>query len=77
MLCFATATHKADKYKEFIFEMARTAISLMRMSEETGKFQRCCGAFPTGSGEMCDYSLNNVKSRPAKVGEKLSLEGGG
>ena len=23
------------------------------------------------SGEMCDYSLHNVKTRPAKVGDKL------
>jgi hypothetical protein len=25
-----------------------------------------------GSAEMCDYSLHNVKSRPAKVGDKLT-----
>jgi hypothetical protein len=24
---------------------------------------------------MCDYSLHNVKSRPAKVGDRLKLEG--
>src|SRR5271154_1462471 len=24
------------------------------------------------SAEMCDYSLHNVKSRPAKVGDKLT-----
>jgi len=27
---------------------------------------------PLGSSEMCDYSLHNVKSRPAKVGDKLT-----
>ena len=31
-----------------------------------------CGAFLIGSGEMCDYSLHNAKSRPAKVGDKLT-----
>jgi hypothetical protein len=25
-----------------------------------------------GESEMCDYSLHNVKSRPAKVGDKLT-----
>ena len=25
-----------------------------------------------GSSEMCDYSLQNVKSRPARVGDKLT-----
>src|SRR5271167_3600760 len=28
--------------------------------------------FPHGSAEMCDYSLQHVKSRPAKVGDKLT-----
>jgi hypothetical protein len=27
---------------------------------------------PHGSAEMCDYSLQNVKSRPAKVGDTLT-----
>ena len=28
--------------------------------------------FPHGSAEMCDYSLQDVRSRPAKVGDKLT-----
>src|SRR5271165_5556404 len=28
--------------------------------------------FPHGSAEMCDYSLQHVKSRPAKIGDKLT-----
>jgi hypothetical protein len=28
--------------------------------------------FPHGSAEMCDYSLQHVRSRPAKVGDKLT-----
>jgi hypothetical protein len=31
-----------------------------------------CGATQNGSGTMCDYSLHNVRSRPAKVGDKLT-----
>src|SRR6266446_10375859 len=27
---------------------------------------------PTSSSAMCDFSLHNVKSRPAKVGDKLT-----
>jgi hypothetical protein len=30
------------------------------------------GASKNRSAEMCDYSLHNVKSRPAKVGDKLT-----
>jgi hypothetical protein len=30
------------------------------------------GAYPLGSSEMCDYSLHSVRSRPAKVGDKLT-----
>ena len=29
------------------------------------------GAGALGSARICDYSLHNVKSRPAKVGDKL------
>jgi hypothetical protein len=28
--------------------------------------------FPMGESKMCDYSLHHVKSRPAKVGDKLT-----
>jgi hypothetical protein len=31
-----------------------------------------CRAFDMGVPEMCDYSLENVRSRPAKVGDKLT-----
>ena len=30
------------------------------------------GGFPHGSAEVCDYSLQHVRSRPAKVGDKLT-----
>ena len=30
------------------------------------------GGFPNGESKMCDYSLQNVRSRPAKVGDKLT-----
>jgi hypothetical protein len=33
---------------------------------------RLAGAFRLGSSKMCDYSLHSVKSRPAKVGDKLT-----
>jgi len=31
-----------------------------------------CGASNMGVPEMCDYSLESVRSRPAKVGDKLT-----
>ena len=31
-----------------------------------------CGAFPMGGSDVCDYSLHNVRSRPAKVGDKVT-----
>ena len=45
--------------------------SLMREPTQRNKLTRLRG-FPLGSSEMCDYSLHNVKSRPAKVGDKLT-----
>jgi len=30
------------------------------------------GLSQSGSSDMCDYSLHNVRSRPAKVGDKLT-----
>jgi hypothetical protein len=35
-------------------------------------FRRADGASNQGVPEMCDYSLHNVRSRPAKVGDKLT-----
>jgi hypothetical protein len=35
-------------------------------------FHRADGASNQGVPEMCDYSLHNVRSRPAKVGDKLT-----
>jgi hypothetical protein len=35
----------------------------------TAKLKSTAGA--TGGAPMCDYSLQNVKTRPARVGDKL------
>ena len=43
----------------------------MREEREKGKLDLAEGLSKYGSSEMCDYSLHNVKSRPAKVGDKL------
>lgn len=40
------------------------------LGEQNGKF-RWLGGFYHKGAEMCDYSLHSVKSRPAKVGDKL------
>ena len=47
-------------------------IWLMREEREKGKLELAEGLSQSGGSEMCDYSLHNVKSRPAKVGDKLS-----
>jgi hypothetical protein len=44
----------------------------MREEREKGKLKLAEGLSQLGGSEMCDYSLHNVKSRPAKVGDKLS-----
>jgi hypothetical protein len=36
------------------------------------KLELAKGAFPDWEPVMCDYSLHNVKSRPARVGDKLT-----
>jgi hypothetical protein len=41
-------------------------------TEKGVRFGWCGGAIPNWETEMCDYSLLNVKSRPAKVGDKLT-----
>jgi len=43
----------------------------MRMHGKMVGLNRLAG-FPHGSAEMCDYSLQHVRSRPAKVGDKLT-----
>src|SRR5437762_6670995 len=43
----------------------------MREPTQRNKLTRLRG-FPLGSSEMCDYSLHSIKSRPAKVGDKLT-----
>jgi hypothetical protein len=43
----------------------------MREEREKGKLKLAEGS-QSGGSEMCDYSRHNVKSRPAKVGDKLS-----
>jgi hypothetical protein len=42
----------------------------MRPAEENAKL--ILGRGNAGAQSMCDYSLQSVKSRPAKVGEKLT-----
>jgi hypothetical protein len=44
----------------------------MRRSRKRVKFNLAEGLSEEGSSEMCDYSLHSVKSRPAKVGDKLT-----
>jgi hypothetical protein len=40
--------------------------------EKAGKIELAEGAFQWESSEMCDYSLHSIKSRPAKIGDKLT-----
>jgi hypothetical protein len=44
----------------------------MREDREKSKLALAEGLSQEGSSEMCDYSLHSVKSRPAKVGDKLT-----
>ena len=44
----------------------------MREEREKGKLELAEGLSQSGGSEMCDYSLHNVKSRPAKVGDRLT-----
>src|SRR6516165_2744774 len=44
----------------------------MRWEGKESKIELAEGAFPVGSSQMCDYSLHSIKSRPAKVGDKLT-----
>jgi hypothetical protein len=44
----------------------------MCQEEKAGKIELAEGAFQWESSEMCDYSLHSIKSRPAKIGDKLT-----
>jgi hypothetical protein len=44
----------------------------MRRKKEKRKIESAEGLSQRGRSEMCDYSLQSVKSRPAKVGDKLT-----
>ena len=47
-------------------------ICLMLHDGEKGKLDLAVGLSQSGGSDMCDYSLHNVRSRPAKVGNKLT-----
>ena len=44
----------------------------MRREKKKRKIWLAEGLSQRGRSEMCDYSLHSVKSRPAKVGDKLT-----
>ena len=44
----------------------------MRWEEKEGKIELAEGLSQLESSQMCDYSLHSIKSRPAKVGDKLT-----
>ena len=47
-------------------------ICLMLHDGEKGKLDLAVGLSQSGGSDMCNYSLHNVRSRPAKVGDKLT-----
>ena len=44
----------------------------MRRRKKESRIELAEGLSRLGRSEMCDYSLHSVKSRPAKVGDKLT-----
>ena len=44
----------------------------MRRRKKESTIELAEGLSRLGRSEMCDYSLHSVKSRPAKVGDKLT-----
>ena len=44
----------------------------MRQEEKEGRIELAEG-LSEGRSQMCDYSLHSVKSRPAKIGDKLTV----
>ena len=53
-------------------EPLKFRICLMLHDGEKGKLDLAVGLSQSGGSDMCDYSLHNVRSRPAKVGDKLT-----
>ena len=47
-------------------------ICLMLHDGEMGKLDLAVGLSQSGGSDVCDYSLHNVRSRPAKVGDKVT-----
>ena len=45
----------------------------MRQEEKEGRIELAEG-LSKGRSQMCDYSLHSVKSRPAKIGDKLTTQ---
>ena len=52
-------------------------ICLMLHDGEKSKLDLAVGLSQSGGSDMCDYSLHNVRSRPAKVGDKLTTRASG
>ena len=48
-----------------------TAVGVTRWHKRCGTAKLKSTAGATGGAPMCDYSLQNVKTRPAKIGDKL------
>src|SRR5215472_9852548 len=48
------------------------ALDVMRRRKKESRIELAEGLSRLGRSEMCDYSLHSVKSRPAKVGDKLT-----
>ena len=44
----------------------------MRQEEKEGRIELAEG-LSKGRSQMCDYSLHSIKSRPAKIGDKLTV----
>src|SRR5215472_13134613 len=48
------------------------ALDVMRRRKKESRIELAEGLSRLGRSEMCDFSLHSVKSRPAKVGDKLT-----
>jgi len=44
----------------------------MRQEEKEGRIELAEG-LSKGRSQMCDYSLHSIKSRPAKIGDRLTV----
>jgi hypothetical protein len=47
-------------------------VCLMPQDGEKGKLDLAVGLSQSGGSDMCDYSIHNVRSRPARIGDKLT-----